>query len=36
MMTLKPPNDDDVAVPDDDTVDDPAVFESDLDDFGPG
>ena len=36
MMTSKNPKDDDVAVPDDDAVDDPAVFEPDLDDFGPG
>ena len=28
-------NDDDVAVPDDEAVDDPAVFEPDPDDFGP-
>ena len=36
MMTSKNPKDDDVAVPDDNVVDDPAVFEPDLDDFGPG
>jgi len=29
-------DDDDVAVPDDDAVDDPAVLEPDLDNFGPG
>jgi len=33
---IETPNNDNVAVPDDDAVDDPAVFEPDLDDFGPG
>jgi hypothetical protein len=33
---IETPNDDDVGVLDDDAVADPAVFEPDLDDFGPG
>jgi hypothetical protein len=33
---IKTPNNDNIAVPGDNAVDDPAVFEPDLDDFGPG
>jgi hypothetical protein len=33
---IETPNNDNVALPDDDAVDNPAVFEPDLDDFGPG
>jgi len=32
---IEPLDNDDVCVPDDNEVDDPAVFEPDLDDFGP-
>jgi hypothetical protein len=33
---IETPNDNNVDVPDDNAVDDPAAFEPDLDDFGPG
>ena len=33
---IETPDDNNVAVPDDDAIDDPAVFEPDLDDSGPG
>jgi hypothetical protein len=33
---IETPNNNNVGVPDDDAVDDPAVFEPDLDHFGPG